>query len=316
MRISRLATSSAFTLLGLASAVTAFAEGKNGPTDGGLGLQRSVTPVMDSITNITNYWIVPLMIGIVIFVLVLMVIILIKFRAKANPNPSKTSHNTMLEVVWTLVPVIILVILVIPSMKLLYYQDVIPEAGLVVKVTGNTWNWEYAYPDHENVDPYISNIVDIPNDEKFGLSHPQIIAKIEARPADEPRLDGRPYLLASDAPLVVPVDTVVKLLVTSNNNIHAFSVAQFGIKIDAIPGKINETWFKVHAGEEGTYYGQCSEICGVNHSFMPIEVMVVSKAKFENWLASDGQFSAQYASAKETPNTLNITGAVQTAAAK
>ncbi len=314
MRISRLAMSSAIavvgTLMGLASAATAFAEGKNGPTDGGLGLQRSVTPVMDSISNITNYWIVPLMVVIVLFVLVLMAVILVKFRAKANPNPSKTSHNSVLEVVWTLVPVIILVVLVIPSMKLLYYQDVIPEAGLVVKVTGNTWNWEYAYPDHENVDPYISSIVDISNEEKFGLSHAQIITKIDARPADEPRLDGRPYLFASDAPLVVPVDTVVKVLVTSNNNIHAFSVAQFGIKIDAIPGKINETWFKVHAGEEGTYYGQCSEICGVNHSFMPIEVMVVSKVKFENWLANDGQFSAQYAS------TQNINGAVQTAAAK
>jgi len=251
---------------------------------------------------------VPIMTIIVVVVTILMIIIMIKFRAKSNPEPSKTTHNTMLEVVWTLVPVIILMAISVPSMKLLYFQDVIPEADLVVKVTGNTWNWEYTYPDYENVDPYISSIVDIPTEEKFGLSHAQIIAKIAARPADEPRLDGRPYLFASDAPLVVPVDTVVKVLVTSNNNIHAFAVPQFGIKIDAVPGRINETWFKVHAGEEGTYYGQCSEICGVNHSFMPIEVMVVSKAKFENWVANDGQFSTQYSQ--------NITGAVQTVAAK
>lgn len=309
MRISRLATSSALIVTGFASAVTAFAAGKNGPVDGELGLQRSVTPVMDSITSFNNYWLVPIMVIITLIVTILMVIILIKFRASKNPDPSKTSHNTMLEVVWTLVPVIILMIMAVPSMKLLYYQDVIPEAGLVVKVTGNTWNWEYAYPDHENVDPYISNIVDIPLEDKLGLSHAEIIAIIDARPASEPRLDGRPYLFASDAALVVPVDTVVKVIVTSNNNIHAFAVPQFGIKIDAVPGRINETWFKVHAGEEGTYYGQCSEICGVNHSFMPIEVMVVSKAKFENWVANDGQFIGQSASN-------NINGAVQTVAAK
>jgi len=307
MRISRLATSSALTLMGLASAVSAFASNKNGPTDGDIGLQRAVTPVMDSIADF-NVFLVWIMVVITLLVTVLMVVILIKFRASKNPNPSKTSHNTMLEVVWTLVPVIILMIMAVPSMKLLYYQDVIPEADLVVKVTGNTWNWEYAYPDHENVDPYISNIVDIPNDEKLGLSHAQIIAKIDARPAGEPRLDGRPYLFASDAALVVPVDTVVKVLVTSNNNIHAFAVPQFGVKIDAVPGRINETWFKVNAGEEGTYYGQCSEICGVNHSFMPIEVMVVSKAKFADWIANDGQFSTQYSQ--------NINGAVKTAAAK
>ena len=313
MRISRLALSSALTFTGLVAAVSAFASNKNGPTDGEIGLQRAVTPVMESLTSFNNYWLVPIMVLITLLVTVLMVFILVKFRASKNPNPSKTSHNTMLEVVWTLVPVVILMAMAVPSMKLLYFQDVIPEAELVVKVTGNTWNWEYSYPDHENIDPYISNIVDIPNEEKFGLSHAQIIEKIEARPASEPRLNGRPYLLASDAALVVPVDTVVKVLVTSNNNIHAFAVPQFGIKIDAIPGRINETWFKVNAGEEGqTFYGQCSEICGVNHSFMPIEIMVVSKAKFANWLANDGQFSTQYSQ----NNPQNNNGAVQTVAAK
>ena len=235
----------------LSLATAAFAQSNhNGPTDGAIGYQRSVTPVMDMVASF-NVGLVWLMVGIVVIVLALMIFIMVRFREKANPEPSTTSHNTMLEVVWTLVPVIILMVLAVPSMRLLYFADVVPEAGLVVKATGNTWNWEYSYPDYaDDVDSYISNIVDIPHTEKNDgkgnvLSHAQIIAKIDARPASEPRLDGRPYLLATDAALVVPVDTVVKVLVTSNNNLHAFAVPQFGVKIDAVPGRINETWFKV-----------------------------------------------------------------------
>ncbi len=272
----------------------AFASNKNGPTDGDLGLQRSVTPVMDFITSFNNYWLVPIMIGIVLFVTILMIYIMFRFREKANPEPSKTTHNTFLEVVWTIIPVLILLAIVFPSMKLLYFQDKIPEAELVVKVTGNTWYWEYSYPEYDNIDTIVSNMVDLPAEEKFGLSHDEIITKINARPDGEPKLNGRPYLLATDAPLVVPVDTVVKLVVTSNTNMHAFAVPQFGIKIDAIPGRLNETWFKVHKGEEGqTFYGQCSEICGVNHSFMPIEVKVVSKEEFKRWVANNGSFTTR-----------------------
>jgi len=310
MRISRLAASVGVTFAGLITTglVTtglAFASNKNGPTDGDLGFQRSVTPVMDAITSLNNYWLVPIMVAIVVLVTALMVYIMVRFREKANPVPSKTTHHVGLELAWTLIPVVILVILVVPSMKLLYFQDVIPESELVVKVTGDTWNWEYSYPDHEHIDPYVSRIVDIATADKFGLSHAEIIARIDARPAGEPRLDGRPYLLATDAALVVPVDTVVKVLVTANNNMHAFAVPQFGIKIDAMPGRINETWFKVHAGEEGTYYGQCSEICGINHAFMPIEVMVVSKAEFKRWAANGGSFTTQI-----SQNTGSITQAV------
>ncbi len=298
MRISRLAVLAGAACAGLATSglVTsnlAFASSKNGPTDGDLGFQRSVTPVMDAITSFNNYWLVPIMISIVVLVTILLLYIMVRFREKANPVPSKTTHHVGLEVTWTLIPVFILAVLAYPSMKLLYFQDVIPESELVVKVTGDTWNWEYSYPDYDNIDPYVSSIVDIPLAEKKGLSHAQIIAKIEARPEGEPRLNGRPYLLASDAPLVVPVDTVVKVLVTSNSNMHAFAVPQFGVKIDAIPGRINETWFKVHAGEEGTYYGQCSEICGINHAFMPIEVMVVGKDEFKRWAANGGSFATQ-----------------------
>jgi cytochrome c oxidase subunit 2 len=305
------------TSLALLGAGTAFASNQNGPTDGDIGLQRAVTPVMESITGFNNYWLMPIMIGIVILVLALMIVIMVKFREKANPEPSKTSHNTMLEVAWTLVPVIILMVLAIPSMKLLYFEDVIPEADLVVKVTADTWNWEYSYPDYENVDAFTSNIVDIPLSEKkdangVGLSHAQITSMIDARPAGEPRLDGRPYLLATDAPLVVPVDTIVKVIVTSNNNIHSFAMPQFGIKIDAVPGRINETWFKVIAGEENTYYGQCSEICGLNHAFMPIEIKVVSKDAFKSWIANNGNFTTQVSENQ----TLKITGSATPAGLK
>ncbi len=296
MKISRMGLIGG--LMALMATGTAYGTNKNGPTDGDIGLQRSVTPVMDSVTAFNNLWLVPLMAVIVVFVMVLMIYIMVRFREKANPEPSTTSHHTGLEIAWTIIPVIILAVLAAPSLKLLYFQDIIPEADLVVKATGNTWNWEYSYPDYENIDAYISNIVDVELAEKrdannVALTHSQIIDKIQARPDGQPKLDGRPYLLASDAPLVVPVDSVVKVLVTSNNNLHAFAVPQFGIKIDAIPGRINETWFKVKTGEEGTYYGQCSEICGVRHAFMPIEVVVVSKVEFKRWAANGGSFETQ-----------------------
>lgn len=286
------------SLVTLFLAFPALADGVNGPVDGGLGLQRPVTPVMESIYSF-NTFLVWLMLVIAGFVLLLMIYIIIRFREKANPVPSATTHNPLLEVFWTIMPVIILLGMVGTSIKLLYDQDTIREADLVVKATGNTWNWEYAYPDHENIDPYISNIVDIEIAEKRdangqALSHSEIVTLIEARPDGEPKLNGRPYLLATDAPLVVPVNKRVTVQVTSNTNLHAFAVPQFGIKIDAIPGRINQTWFRVNAGEEGTYYGQCSELCGVKHAFMPIEVQVVSQAEFDRWVANNGSFVTQY----------------------
>lgn len=257
----------------------------------------SVTDVMDGINSFNDYWLVPIMFGIAAFVLVLMIFIMIRFREKANPVPSTTTHHTGLEIAWTIIPVFILAAMAVPSFKMLYFQDTIPKAELVVKATADTWNWEYSYPDYENIDPFVSNIVDIEMDEKQvdgkGLSHAEIIAKIEAREGDQPKLNGRPYLLATDAALVVPVDTTVEVQVTSNNNLHAFAVPEFGVKIDAVPGRINHTWFKVHAGKTGRYYGQCSEICGVRHAFMPIEVLVVSKADFQRWTDNNGSFTRQ-----------------------
>lgn len=244
------------------------------PVDRGIGFQEPVTPVMERLVWFHNMMVFPIIVAITLFVMVLMIFIMIRFREKANPVPSKTSHNTLIEIIWTIVPVLILLVMVVPSMQLLYMQDEIPEYDMTIKVTGNTWNWEYSYPDYENIDSFVSNVLE----------------KEDAAAA------GKPYLLGTDAALVVPVDTTVKVLVTSNNNIHSFAMPAFGIKMDAIPGRINETWFKVNEGKEGTYFGQCSEICGVRHAYMPIEIKVVGKDEFKAWAANDGAFSSDLAS--------------------
>jgi len=256
------------------------------PENGGIGLQEPVTANMEEIVWFHNWIVMPIIIGIVLFVLALMIYIMIRFRESANPVPSKTSHNAVIEVIWTVLPILILLAMAFPSMKMLYNQDDLPETDMTVKVTGNTWNWEYSYPEHEDtIDSYISNPLD----------------EAAAKAA------GKPYLFAADAPLVVPSGTKVKVLITSNNNLHAFAVPQFGVKMDAIPGIINETWFEVYEGKEGTYYGQCSELCGVNHYFMPIEVKVVTKGEFKKWVANGGAFST-------TTAQNNLGGAMTTAA--
>ena len=237
----------------------------NKPTDGGYWLQDAATPVMEELTKLHNFvfWII---LGITLFVMVMMGWIMFRFSAKRNPTASKTTHHVGLEVAWTIVPIIILLVMVVPSMRLLYFQDALPETEMTIKVTGNTWNWEYAYPDHPNVESFISN-------------------PLEKEDA------GDLYLLKTDASLVVPVDTKIKVLITSSNNLHSFAVPAFGIKMDAVPGRINETWFEVNPGKEGTYFGQCSELCGVNHYKMPIEIEVVSKEDFQSWVANDGAFT-------------------------
>jgi len=266
MRLKRLlfAASSLF----IASGTAAYAAK---PTDRGIWLQEAATPVMEQLHWLHNFvsWII---LAIVLFVMVMMGYIMWRFSEKRNPVPSKTSHNTLIEIIWTVVPVLILLVMVVPSMQLLYMQDRLPETDMTIKVTGNTWNWEYAYPDYEDrVESFISNPLDK-----------------EASAAA-----GKPYLLGTDAPLVVPVNKKVKVLVTSSNNLHAFAVPAFGVKMDAVPGRINETWFQVT--KEGTFYGQCSELCGVNHYYMPIEVQVVSQAQFDRWVSNGGSFTTEVA---------------------
>jgi cytochrome c oxidase subunit 2 len=227
------------------------------PSPWQLGLQQSATSVMDSIISFHNFLLI-LITLITVFVLALLVIVMVKFNAKANPVPSRTTHNTLLEVLWTVVPVVILVAIAVPSFRLLFHQLDIPKADLTVKATGKQWFWTYSYPDNG---PF---------------EFDSLMLKDGERKADQPRL------LAVDNAMVVPVNKVVRVLTTGSDVIHAFAVPSFGIKIDAIPGRINETWFK--ATKEGVYYGQCSELCGRDHAFMPIEVRVVSEQAFATWI--------------------------------
>ena len=226
------------------------------PSPWQLGMQQAATPVMESIETFHGYllWLIT---AIALFVLVLLVIVFVRFNARANPTPSRTTHNTVLEVIWTLVPVIILVAIAVPSFKLLFLQLTIPPADVTVKATGKQWYWSYSYPDAK-------------------FEYDSLMLKDGERKADQPRL------LAVDNPLVVPVNKVVRVEVIGSDVIHSFAVPSFGIKIDAVPGRLNETWFK--AEREGIYYGQCSELCGRDHAYMPIEVRVVSEKDYAAWL--------------------------------
>lgn len=222
------------------------------PSPWEMTLQQSATPVMDDIIWFHNLllWTISI---ITLFVLVLLVVVMIKFNAKANPTPSRTTHNTLIEVVWTVVPVLILVAIAIPSFRLLFKQLDIPKAEVTVKATGKQWYWTYSYPDNGPFE-FDSLLV----------------------------RDKEPRLLGVDNEMVVPVNKVVRVITTGADVIHAFTVPSFGIKIDSIPGRINETWFK--ATKEGMYYGQCSELCGKDHAFMPIAVRVVSDQAYAAWL--------------------------------
>jgi len=232
-----------------------------------MGLQDAASPVAEYIHWFHNFLLV-LITVITLFVLALLIIVMVKFNAKANPNPSNTTHHVGLEVAWTVIPVLILVVIAIPSFRLLYLQRDIPQADMTLKVIGNPgWNWTYEYPDL-GVD-------------ESGSAKVSFTASL--LPEDKAKAEGKPYLLATDVPVVVPVNKTVKLIVTSDpaGIIHAWTIQSFGMKIDAIPGRLNEDWFK--ATKEGVYYGQCSELCGKDHAYMPIEVHVVSEADFAAW---------------------------------
>ena len=239
----------------LASAGVAWA-GLGQPTPWQLGLQKGATPVMDDIIWFHDLllWVIT---AITLFVLALLVIVMVKFNARANPTPSRTTHNTTIEVLWTVVPVLILVRIAIPSFRLLFFQMNMPKADVTVKATGKQWFWTYGYPDA-----------------KFEFDSLIVQAK-DLKP-------GQLRLLTVDNEMVVPVNKVVHVLTIGADVIHAFAVPSFGIKIDSIPGRINETWFK--AEREGTYHGQCSELCGKDHAFMPIVVRVVSDKDYAAWV--------------------------------
>jgi cytochrome c oxidase subunit 2 len=215
-------------------------------------LQDAATPVMENIISFHNLLLVIITI-ITLFVLALLVVVVVKFNAKANPVPSRTTHNTLIEVAWTLIPVLILVAIAVPSFRLLFQQLDLPKADLTVKATGKQWYWSYSYPDNG----------------KFEFD--SLMAA-----------DKQPRLLGVDNEMVVPVNKVIRVQTTGADVIHAFAVPSFGIKIDSIPGRLNETWFK--ATKVGMYYGQCSELCGKDHAFMPIAVRVVNDQEFAAWV--------------------------------
>jgi cytochrome c oxidase subunit II len=233
------------------------------PVVGKIGLQPQVTDLGQRAANFHNYWLVPMMVIISLFVLGLMLWVMARFRRAANPVPSKTSHNTLIEVIWTLVPVLILVGIAIPSISLLAAQyKPSPKNAITLKAIGNQWFWEHEYPD-------------------YGVKITTNMLSEEAAAAK-----GEPRLLAVDNRIVLPVNTPIKLITTANDVIHSWAVPAFWIKMDAVPGRLNETSFTVN--KTGVYYGQCSELCGVKHGFMPIGVEVVSKEDFATWIKAKG----------------------------
>ena len=236
-----------------------------------LGFQDAATDNMAQITSFNDFLLI-LMTGITLFVLGLMIYVAVKFNARSNPNPSSTTHNSLVEVAWTLVPVLILVVIAIPSFRLLYYQRVLPEADMTIKATGYQWYWGYEYPDHG------------------GFGFDSLMLNDEER-GDQPRL------LATDTAMVVPVNSTVRVVVTGADVLHSWAMPAFGVKMDAVPGRLNETWFR--AEKTGTYYGQCSEICGIRHAFMPIRVEVVEPDAFASWVSEAQAEYAQLETSKD-----------------
>jgi cytochrome c oxidase subunit 2 len=241
-------------ILGMASDAVA----QGGPVPWQLGLQDSASDRMTRIIDLHNFvlWIIT---AICLFVLGLLVWIAVRFNAKANPTPTATTHNTVLEVLWTVIPVAILVAIAIPSFRLLYYTDVIPQADITIKAIGKQWYWSYEYPDNGN----------------FTFDALMLSDRVAQQ-------KGEPRLLGTNNHVVVPVNTTVRVITTGADVIHAWAIPAFGVKIDAVPGKINQTWF--NANREGTFYGECSELCGARHAFMPITVEVVSQERFDQWI--------------------------------
>ena len=247
----------ALTMFALLASEGAALAGLGQPSSWQLGLQQSATPVMENIVWFHDF-LLYIITAITAFVLALLVVVIVRFNARANPIPSRTTHNTLIEIAWTIIPIMILMIIAVPSFKLLFFQLNVPAADLTVKATGKQWYWSYNYPDNGQIE------------------FDSLMLK------EGERKEGQPRLLAVDNEMVVPVNKNVRVITTGADVIHSFAVPSFGIKIDAIPGRINETWFK--ATREGIYYGQCSELCGKDHAFMPIAVRVVSEQAFATWV--------------------------------
>ncbi len=239
-------------------------EGIGMPKPGEITLQEQFTSTGHTARWLHDKMLLPLITIISVFVLLLMLYVMVRYRRSANPVPSKTSHNTVIEVVWTLVPVLILLVIAIPSIGLLADQyKPAPKDALTVKVTGYQWYWGYEYPDN-GIPEFVSNML----------------------PEDKAKENGEPYLLAPDNRLVLPVGRPVKLIITGADVIHSFAVPSLWVKMDAVPGRLNEKSFTIE--KPGVYYGQCSELCGARHGFMPIAIEALPPAQFDQWVQSQG----------------------------
>jgi cytochrome c oxidase subunit 2 len=279
-RISAVLAAFMFSVFGAAAALAQGEPVVGEPHSWQLGLQASASPVKEQLTDFHNLLLVVIT-AITLLVLALLVYVMVRFNAKANPNPTKTSHNTVLEVAWTVLPVVILVVIAVPSFKVLYFMDKTENAEMTLKVIGHQWYWEYQYPDQEDL-TFSSYMI-----------------------PDEDIEPGQRRLLEVDNRIVLPVDTNIRIIITAGDVLHSWAMPALGIKKDAIPGRLNETWARID--REGVYYGQCSEICGTNHGYMPIAIEAVSKERYAQWVVE--------AKEKFASNTSQPAPAVQVAQA-
>ena len=259
------------------AALPAFA---NEPTPWQLGLQPPVSPSALRINEFHDMllWII---FAIAIFVLLLLVWVIIRYNSKANPEPADFTHNVLIEVIWTVIPVIILIIIAIPSFKVLYYNDHVENPDMTLKITGYQWYWTYEYPDHDNI-----------TFSSYMIADEDIDTEKDQR-----------RLLSTDNVVVLPIDTNIALQITAGDVLHAWTIPAFGVKLDAVPGRLNETWVRIE--KPGTYYGQCSELCGKDHSYMPIEVRAVTKEEFEAWLVTAKE---EFASLENAEQLIQLAG--------
>ncbi len=269
----------AVLISGIAAIGAVMAQSIGQPRPWQAGLADAASPIMERITWFHNDFLLIIITVITLFVTALLVYCMIRFNARANPTPSKTSHNTLVEVAWTVIPILILVAIAIPSFKLLYFDRIIPKVDMTIKATGNQWYWTFEYQD----------------DNYKGIEFDSIMLE------DDELKPGQPRLLAVDNNIVVPINKVVRVVVTASDVIHAFAMPAFGVKIDAIPGRLNETWFK--ATKTGTFYGQCSELCGVRHAFMPLAIKVVSEEDFKQWVVKAKE---EFASLPVSPKKIDL----------
>jgi len=247
------------------------------PHDKGIGLQAPATDIAAQLDFVHNDILMPIITVITLFVMVLLLIVIFRFNEKRNPVPSKTTHNTLLEVVWTVVPALVLVFIAVFSFPLLYKQLEIPTPDMTIRAIGHQWYWSYEYPDNGNF-----------------TFDARVVRKEDIQP-------GQTYLLDTDNEVVLPVGTNIRIQITGADVIHAWTVPSFGVKHDAVPGKTNESWFNIN--QPGIYYGQCSELCGVEHAYMPIKVRAVSKEDYQTWVA---EAQAKFAKVDGTPATQNV----------